>query len=299
MGEERQKSGFLAIVGRPNVGKSTLMNRALGRKVSIITEKPQTTRNRIAGVKNYKNGQIIFLDTPGIHKGTGPLINRYMVKTALDTLREVDVVLYVVDDRADVEEDKEHIFSSLKGVDTPTLLLINKIDLMKKEDLLPLIDAYRKAFDFKEIIPISALTGENLELLLDISLELLPEGPRYFPEEMYTDQPEEFLMSELIREKAIKLCRQEIPYAVAVVVERVDRSRGGLTEVEAVIYVERDSQKKIVIGKGGAMLKEIGTRAREEMEWIFGEKINLNLWVKVKRRWRDIDRYIRELAHYQ
>jgi GTP-binding protein Era len=298
MGEEEHKSGFLAIVGRPNVGKSTLMNRITGRKVSIITERPQTTRNRIAGVKNYKNGQLIFLDTPGIHKPTS-LINRYMVKTALDTLREVDLILYMVDERANVAEDEEHVFPSLRGASTPVFLLLNKIDLMRKEKLLPLIDSYGKAMDFEEMIPISALSGENIELLLELSLKLMQEGPKYFPPDMYTDQPDDFLMSELIREKAIRLCREEVPYAIAVVVEKVDRSSDALTRVEATIYVERESQKRIVIGKGGSMLKEIGSQARKEMEWIFGEKIHLDLWVKAKKRWRDIDRYIKELGHYR
>ncbi len=298
MGEDKHKSGFLAIIGRPNVGKSTLMNRVMGRKVSIITDKPQTTRNRIAGVKNYKNGQMVFLDTPGIHRAKS-LINRYMVKTALDTLKEVDLLLYMTDDRADVEEDRKYVFPRLKEAGTPVFLLINKIDLMKKDELLPLMNAYSKVMDFKELIPVSALTGENMELLLDLSLKMMLEGPAYFPEDMYTDQPEDFLMSELVREKAIKLCRQEVPYAVAVVVERVDRAEGDLTRVEATIYVERDSQKMIVIGKGGAMLKEIGTRARKEMEWIFGERMHLSLWVKTKKHWTDIDRYIKEFGHYQ
>ncbi len=297
MQEQTHKSGFLAIVGRPNVGKSTLMNRVLGRKVSIITEKPQTTRNRITGVRNYKNGQLVFLDTPGIHKARS-LINKYMVKTALDTLKEVDLVLYMTDDRANVGEDAKYVFPQLRKADTPFFLLINKTDLMRREELLPLMDAYNRAMDFEETIPISALTGENVELLLELSLERMPEGPPYFPEGMYTDRPEEFLMSELIREKAIELCHQEIPYAVAVVVEKVDRGREGLTRVEATVFVEHDSQRRIVIGKGGSMLREIGSRARREMEWIFGEKMHLDLWVKTRKRWRDIDRYIKELGHY-
>lgn len=297
MEEVAFKSGFIAILGRPNVGKSTLLNSLLGRKVAIISEKAQTTRNRITGIKNLPQAQLIFVDTPGIHKAS-LLLNRRMVREAFKASKDVDLILFVTDERGALEsaEGDSYILRSLQPREAPVFLLINKIDLIKKDALLVLINTYNKVFPFAETFPISALQGDNLDRLPAKIIEYLPVGPRYFPEEMVTDQPQDFWLSELIREKVIALTHQEVPYAVAVKVERVEERDHRLLHVEATIYVEKESQKGILIGKGGQMLKKIGEKSRREMELFLGLPIYLNLWVKVRKDWRKDEPFLtREL----
>jgi len=295
--KETFKSGFISIIGRPNVGKSTLLNRILSEKVAIVSDKPQTTRNRITGIKNLDNAQLIFVDTPGIHKARSKL-NRHMVDVSFKTFRDSDLILLLTDQREEIGKGDRYIMSSLEARGISSFLLINKIDLLKPEQILSLIDVYSRDYTFSEIIPISAATGEGVDTLLRMIVRYLPEGPKYFHEEMVTDQPEQFIIAELIREKVIDSTREEIPYSVAVVVEDIrEGSRRDALVVDAVIYVEKNSQKGIIIGKGGEMLKRIGTRAREEMiERRLGSKIYLNLWVKVKKDWRKDDKALKELG---
>ncbi|MBI5286068.1 MAG: GTPase Era [Deltaproteobacteria bacterium] len=290
------KSGFVSIIGRPNVGKSTLLNAILGEKIAIISEKPQTTRNKILGVKNLPEGQIVFLDTPGIHRAKG-VFNALMVKAALATLKEVDVILYLVE--ATSPPDGElFIIDSLKKVKTPVILGINKIDLIRKDTLLPLIEGYAKLYPFKEVIPLSALKGDGIDIIIDTIFNLLPEGPRYFPEDVITDLPERFIVAEIIREKVFELTRQEIPYSTAVVVDEFkENPEKGLISIMATIHVERDSQKGIIIGKGGRMLKEIGTRARFDIERLLGSKIYLELYVRVQEDWTEDLRVLKEFGY--
>lgn len=290
------KSGFVALVGRPNVGKSTLLNRLVGQKVAIISDKPQTTRNKIHSVVTRPDAQIIFLDTPGIHKPKHKL-GEYMVEVALGALREVDVVLFLVEAKTPGSGDK-YIINQLREVNTPVFLVINKIDLLEDKDkLLPIIDIFRHKYNFTEIVPVSALEGENLERLLNLVVSYLPPGPKYYPDDMITDRPERFIMAELIREKVFQLTIQEVPYAVAVVVEEIEPRSQDLVYARAVIYTERESQKGILIGKGGHMLKEVGRLAREEMEALLGTRIFLDLWVKVKPDWRNRDLYLRNFGY--
>ncbi len=289
------KSGFAAIVGRPNVGKSTLLNRLVGQKIAIVSDKPQTTRHKIHSVITREEAQLVLLDTPGIHKPKHRL-GEYMVEVALGTLKEVDVILFVVEAETPGPGDT-FILEQMKKVTTPVLLVINKIDRVAKHDLLPLIESYRQLYDFKEIVPVSALNGENVERLTDLMVNYLPVGPKYYPDDMVTDRPERFIMAELIREKVLHLTSQEVPHSVAVVVEEVEERSNGMVAVRAVIYTERDSQKGILIGKGGAMLKRVGQQAREEMEALFGSKFFLDLWVKVKSDWRNKDSYIRNFGY--
>jgi len=279
------KCGFISILGRPNVGKSTLFNRILGDKLAIVSEKPQTTRNRILGIKNVEGGQLIFLDTPGIHKGRSRL-NERMRSTAITSGQDADVLLILIDaHEPDMERDRE-VIESLKESPGASLLVINKIDLVRKETLLPLIDQYQALHSFKEIVPVSAATGDGVERLLEVILTYLPESPPYYPEEMLTDQSERFLVSEMIREKVIECCYQEIPFSTAVTVESFkEQEEKNLIIIQATIHVERDSQKKIVIGKGGQKLKQIGQRARKEIEAFFGKRVFLELWVDVVRNW--------------
>lgn len=296
--EEVFRSGFISIIGRPNVGKSTLLNRILSEKVAIVSDKPQTTRHRIIGIKNLDNAQLIFIDTPGIHKARSNL-NRHMVNVSFKAFRDSDLILFLTDEREDIGKGDRYIISnilSLKGRESPCFLLINKIDLLKPEQLLSLIDLYSQDFTFSEIIPISAITGEGIDILLKMILQYLPEGPRYFHEDMVTDQPERVLIAELIREKVIDSTREEIPYSATVVVEDIRESRGDTVVVDAVIYVEKESQKGIIIGKGGEMLKRIGKRGREEIERRIKSKVYLNLWVKVKRDWRKDNKALKELG---
>lgn len=291
------KSGFVAIIGRPNVGKSTLLNAILGEKIAIVSEKPQTTRNRIRGIKNTENCQIIFLDTPGIHEAKGYL-NEFMVKEALSALEDVDVIIYLVEAIKKIK-DEEFIIQNLKKVKCPVILGINKVDIVRKDNLLPLIDEYSKAFLFKEIIPLSATKGEGIDELLKIVIELLPEGPKYFPEDILTDQAERFIVAEIIREKVFELTRQEIPYSTAVVVEKFKENPAKrIVSISATINVERDSQKGIIIGKGGTMLKEIGTRARMDIERLLGTKVFLELFVRVQKDWTKDKKILKEFGYH-
>jgi GTP-binding protein Era len=294
--KEGFKSGFVSIIGRPNAGKSTLLNTLLGEKVAIISNKPQTTRNRILGIKNHPAGQIIFLDTPGIHQARSKL-NQAMVKVALATYNEVDVVCFLIEaDRPDPEEN-DFILKTLNQVRNPVILVINKIDLVPKGDLLPIIENYSRLRPFEQIIPLSALRGDGVDVLVAELLQILPEGPQLFPKDMITDLPERFLAAELIREKVFLLTREEIPYSTAVVVEEFkEKAEKNLIVIKATIQVERESQKGILIGGKGRMLKEIGRRAREEMEALFGAKIFLELWVKVEKNWREDPRALRRLG---
>jgi GTP-binding protein Era len=283
-GRTNFKSGFISIVGRPNVGKSTLLNGLLGEKVAIISDKPQTTRNRILGIVNARDAQMVFMDTPGIHKPMHKM-NEFMVRTALATYNEVDVILMLVEAAEAPGGGDRYIIDTLRDVKTPVFLLINKIDLVEKERLLPLIQQYSSLYHFAQIIPVSALRND-LGGLLDAVGQFLPEGPKYFPDDQLTDQPERFIVAELIREKIFELTKEEIPYSTAVVIEQM-KEEPKITRVNAVIYVERDSQKGIVIGKGGGMLKQIGTLARMDAEKLLGTKIFLEMRVKVKKGWRE------------
>jgi len=291
------KSGFVGIIGKPNVGKSTLLNHIIGEKVAITTYKPQTTRNRIMGIKNTDRGQIIFLDTPGIHKAKTPL-NKYMVKEAVSTFADVDILLFIVEANAPFGEDDSIIIKSLQNIQVPVILLINKIDLVEKDKLLPLIDELRQLYPFKEIIPLSALKGYSVDTLLDVIWNILPEGPEYFPDDMFTDSSERFLAAEIIREKVMLLTHQEIPYSTAVLLESFkEDERKNLIHMRATINVEKNSQKGIIIGKKGSMLKEIGTQARLEMEKFFGTRIYLELFVRVKKDWTRNERTLREFGY--
>lgn len=291
------KSGFIAIVGRPNVGKSTLINSIVGEKVAIITPKPQTTRNRITGIKTTAEGQMIFIDTPGIHKAK-TLLNRRLVDTARGALSDADVVLFVVSAEKEPGSDDKFILTTLRPVEVPVILVINKIDLVKREKLLSLIDDYRRRRDFREVVPISALKGFSVDRLERLVLDLLPEGPKYFPDDIFTDLPERFLAAEMIREKVILLTREEIPYVTAVTVDTFrEVEEKNLIVIQATITVEKESQKGILIGKKGSMLKEIGTRAREELERFFNAAVYLELFVKVSPGWtRDTGR-LREYGY--
>lgn len=303
--ENHCKSGYISIIGRPNVGKSTLMNAILSRKIAIISDKPQTTRFRITGIKNMDGNQLIFLDTPGIHRAKSAL-NKHMVKTALKTYNNVDLILVLVDSDEKSESHNEIVFSTLEQTKTPIFFIINKIDLIKKEKLLPLIDHYnqvslRSKKDkglFQEIIPISALLSDGIDFLLKKIIDVLPEGPHYFPDDMPTDQSEKLLISELIREKAINATEQEVPYSLAVMVENIKDGKRGVMVIDATIYVERDSQKGIIIGKRGHKIKEIGTKAKEDIETWFGTKVYLNLYVKVKKEWTSKGHYLKDLGFF-
>jgi len=286
-------SGFISIIGRPNVGKSTLLNALLGEKIAIISDKPQTTRNRILGIVNRPGAQLVFMDTPGIHKPMHKM-NEFMVKTALATYNEVDVILMLVEATEQPGGGDRFIIETLTPVKTPVFLLVNKIDLIKKEALLPLLQEYGKLYAFAEIIPISALKND-LGGLLDAIVKRLPEGPHYFPDDQLTDQPERFVVSELIREKIFELTKEEIPYSTAVVIEEM-KEEPEITRITAIIYVERDSQKGILIGKSGVMLKKIGTLARLDAEKLLGVKVFLQLWVKVKKGWREDERMLKNLG---
>ena len=285
MSDNKFRSGFVSIIGRPNVGKSTLLNTILGEKISITTSKPQTTRNRITGVKNLPGAQIVFWDTPGIHKAKD-LINRVMVKSAISTISEVDVILFMIEADSPSGAGDEFIIKLLKEAKKTVILLINKIDMVKKEQLLPIIDKISGKYDFKEIIPLSAKTGEGLDRLEEVIIKLLDEGPRFFPDDQITDLPERFLVSEMIREKIYSLLKEEVPYSTAVEIEEfVDKESKNLVILKALIYVERDSQKRIIIGKNGSMLKEIGVQARKEIERLLGARVYLEIFVKVKTGW--------------
>lgn len=282
-----KKSGFVALIGRPNVGKSTLMNRLIGQKIAITSNKPQTTRNRIQTVYTDERGQIIFLDTPGIHKAKNKL-GEYMVNVAEKTLEDVDVVLWLVEPTTYIGAGEQHIITRLKGCKKPVILVINKVDTIPKEEILKFIDAYRKEMDFAEILPVSALKGINTDDLTDTIFKYLPYGPLFYDEDTVTDQPMRQIVAELIREKALRCLSDEIPHGIAVTIEKMkERPDGSMWDIEATIVCERDSHKGIIIGKGGAMLKKIGSAARFEIERMLEQQTNLKLWVKVRKEWRD------------
>lgn len=292
------KSGFVSIVGRPNVGKSTLLNHIVGQKIAIMSNKPQTTRNKITAVHTTEQGQIIFLDTPGIHKPKSKL-GDYMVSVAENTLNEVDLVLFVIDATEKRGPGDEYIIERLKQVKTPVFLVINKIDKVHPEALLPIIDDYRQLLSFKQIVPISALEGNNTESLVEAIFDEMEEGPMYYPPDQVTDHPERFIVAELIREKVLHLTREEVPHSIAVTVEEMKRGENGKTlYIYAAIYVERDSQKGILIGEKGKMLREIGSRARADIERLMGDKVFLEIWVKVKKDWRNQERMLRNFGFY-
>lgn len=292
------KSGFVSIVGRPNVGKSTLLNHIVGQKIAIMSNKPQTTRNKITAVHTTSEGQIIFLDTPGIHKPKSKL-GDYMVSVAENTLNEVDLVLFVIDATEKRGAGDEYIIERLKQVKTPVFLVINKIDKIHPEAILPIIDDYRQQLSFKQIVPISALEGNNTQALLESIYNEMEEGPMYYPADQVTDHPERFIVAELIREKVLQMTREEIPHSIAVGVEEMKRGDNGKTlYIYAAIYTERDSQKGILIGKKGDMLKEIGRRARMDIERLMGDKVFLELWIKVKKDWRNQDRMLRNFGFF-
>lgn len=284
------KSGFATLIGRPNVGKSTLMNQIIGQKIAITSKKPQTTRNRIQTVfTDEERGQIVFLDTPGIHKAKNKL-GEYMVNVAEHTLRDVDVILWLVEPTNFVGAGERHIAEQLKKTTVPVILVINKTDTVRKEEILEFIDTYRKIYDFAEIIPASALHGDNTDVIVDMIFKYLPYGPMFYDEDTITDQPERQIVAELIREKALHALDEEIPHGIAVTIESMkDRKNGKMTDIEATIICERDSHKGIIIGKDGAMLKKIGSNARYEIERLLERKVNLQIWVKVRRDWRDSD----------
>lgn len=291
------KSGFVSIIGRPNVGKSTLMNKLIGEKIAIMSNKPQTTRNRIQTVLTTEEFQAVFIDTPGIHTPKNKL-GEFMVKSAITTLNEVDVVFYLVEADPFIGKVDEEIIERLKHIETPVFLCINKIDSVPKETVLETIDAYRKVYDFKEIIPISAYEGLNLQSILKTMPIYLPEGPQFFPSDMLTDQPERQIVAEIIREKALHLLDKEIPHGIAVEIETMKRrEKGDVVDIEATIVCERDSHKRIIIGKQGQMIKEIGTKARYDIERLLGSKIYLTLWVKIKKNWRDSDFLIKNYGY--
>ena len=291
------KSGFVSIVGRPNVGKSTLMNNVVGEKIAIMSDKPQTTRNTIQAVYTDEECQIVFLDTPGIHKPKNKL-GEFMVKSATDAFKNVDVVLYVVDDSKKIGPGDRKIIEDLRGIKTPVILVLNKIDKLEESELFELMQLYSNEDLFKAIVPISALKGRNVNELLKVIGNYLQEGPKYFPDYMITDQPERVLVSELIREKVLHYLNDEVPHGVAVEVERMkSRQDKDIVDISAVIYCERDSHKGIIIGKNGRKLKGIGKSAREDMELLLGSKINLQLWVKVKENWRNLQNYITDFGY--
>ena len=279
------KSGFVTIIGRPNVGKSTLLNALVGEKLAIVTDKPQTTRNKITGIMSLPDAQVVFLDTPGIHKGRS-LLNRYMVKVAKEACEAVDIILFMVaaNERPGPAEDE--IIAFLSGLRTKVFLVVNKVDLVRKDELLPLIDGYVKRHDFTEVVPISSLTGENLDELKKTVIGHLSKGPKYFPEDQISEQPERFIAAEIIREKIFQMTKEEVPYSAAVLVEEM-KEKEDLVYIRADIYVEKDSQKGIIIGAKGAMLKKIGQAARHDIEYLLGTKAFLELWVKVKKDWRE------------
>ena len=292
------KSGFVTIIGRPNVGKSTLMNHLIGQKIAITSNKPQTTRNRIQTVyTDMERGQIVFLDTPGIHQAKNKL-GEYMVNVAEHTLSEVDVILWLVEPSTFIGAGEQHIIKQLKKTKTPVILIINKVDTVGREKILEYIDAYRKVFDFAEIVPASALREQNLDTVVDVIFKYLPYGPMFYDEETVTDQPERAIVAEIIREKALHDLDDEIPHGIAVYIDRMKERRGqNIIDIDATIVCERDSHKGIIIGKGGSMLKKIGSNARYEMERLLDTQGNLKLWVKVRKDWRDSELMMKNFGY--
>ena len=291
----QHKSGFATLIGRPNVGKSTLMNSLIGQKIAITSKKPQTTRNRIQTVYTAEEGQIVFVDTPGIHKAKNKL-GDYMVTIAERTIKEVDVVLWLVEPTNYIGAGEQHIIEQLKKVSTPVILVINKIDTVKKEELFGFIDTYRNEMDFAEIVPVSALKKENTDELIKCIMKYMPYGPAFYDEDTITDQPQRQIVAEMIREKALRLLEEEIPHGIAVTIERM-KWRERIVDIDATIICERDSHKGIIIGKQGSMLKRIGTNARKDIENMLECQVNLQLWVKVKKDWRDSDFLLKNFGY--
>ncbi|MCL1950961.1 MAG: GTPase Era [Turicibacter sp.] len=298
MNQIKFKSGFISIIGRPNVGKSTFLNKVLGKKIAIMSDKPQTTRNKIQGVVTDSESQIIFIDTPGIHKPKHEL-GKFMTDLAIGTLNQVDAVMFMVNATEKIGKGDRFILEYLKSVKQPVYLIINKIDLISKEELIAVIASFREEHEFTGVIPISALTGENIDTLLDVMKDTLPEGPQFYPSEYVTDHPERFIISELIREKVLHLTHEEVPHSVAVTVDKIEKAPDGknLIDVMATIVVERSSQKGILIGKGGKMLKDIGSMARRDITNLLGTKIYLELWVKVQKDWRNKKLYLNDFGY--
>ena len=292
------KSGFVSIIGRPNVGKSTFVNRVIGHKIAIMSDKPQTTRNKIQGVMTQEDAQIIFLDTPGIHKPKHKL-GDYMMRVARNTLAEIDAIMFMVNINEEIDRGDEYIMEMLKHVDTPVFLVLNKIDLVHPDDLMPKIEQYQTYMDFTEIVPISALEGHNVDHFIEVLKSYLPEGPKYYPDDQISDHPEQFVVSELIREKILHLTSEEIPHSIGVNVDRMIKESESHVRIEATIFVERNSQKGIVIGKGGKKLKEVGKRARLDIEHLLGSKVYLELWVKVQKDWRNKVNFIRQMGYIE
>ena len=295
--KEDFKSGFAAIIGRPNVGKSTLMNHLIGQKIAIPSRKPQTTRNRIQTVYTSERGQIVFLDTPGIHKAKNKL-GEYMVNVAQRTFQDADVILWLVEASDYIGAGEKHIAQQLQKTKLPVILVMNKVDKVEKKQVAGFIEAYRKLYDFAEIVPVSALRSVNLDTLLECIFKYLPYGPQFYDEDTVTDQPQRQIVAEMIREKALRCLEEEIPHGIAVTIERMkERPQGDMVDIDATIICERDSHKGIIIGKQGTMLKKIGSQARTEIENMLETKVNLKLWVKVKKDWRDSDFLIKNFRY--
>ena len=295
--EKQMKTGFATLIGRPNVGKSTLMNQLIGQKIAITSNKPQTTRNRIQTVYTSDEGQIVFLDTPGIHKAKNKL-GDYMVNVASRTLKEVDVVLWLVEPSNFIGAGEKHIIGQLQRINVPVILVINKIDTVKREEVFSFIDTYRKEFDFSEIVPVSAKKGDNTDELISCIFKYLPYGPLFYDEDTITDQPQRQIVAELIREKALHALDEEIPHGIAVSIESM-KFQKKIVEIQATIICEKESHKGIIIGKSGAMLKKIGSNARYEIEELLESRVNLQLWVKVKKDWRDSDFLLKNFGYNQ
>ncbi|WP_114570407.1 GTPase Era [Exiguobacterium flavidum] len=290
------KSGFVSIIGRPNVGKSTFLNHVIGQKIAIMSDKPQTTRNKVQGVYTTEDTQVVFIDTPGIHKPKHKL-GDFMMKVATNALREVDAILFMVNATEPKGKGDEFIIEKLQGLETPVILVINKIDKIHPNDLPPIIESYMNELEFAAVVPISALQGNNVEPLLGEIKKVLPEGPMYYPADQVTDHPERFIISEMIREKVLQKTRDEVPHSIAVAIDQIkQREEGDMVDIHATILVERDSQKGIIIGKRGSLLKEIGSEARTDIEMLLGSKVYLNLWVKVQKDWRNKSTQLRDLG---
>lgn len=291
------KSGFVTIIGRPNVGKSTLMNAIIGEKIAIMSNKPQTTRNRIQSIYTAEDYQVVFIDTPGIHKAKNKL-GEYMAKSVESTLNEVDMILLLVEPTEKVPNADKYVIEMIKNIKSPVTLVINKVDTIEKEKLFSIINVYKELYNFYDIIPISAMNNENVDELMKIIKKALPEGPQYFPADMITDQPERQIVAELIREKALQLLEDEIPHGIAVeIMSMKKRTDKDIVDIEATVYCERESHKGIIIGKQGSMLKKIGTRARMDTQNLLGSQVNMKLWVKVKKDWRDNDFLLKNFGY--
>ncbi len=293
---EKFRSGFVTIVGRPNVGKSTLMNHLIGQKIAITSEKPQTTRNRIQTVFTDDRGQVIFLDTPGINRPKNKL-GEYMVNVAEHTLKGVDLILWLIEPGSFIGPGDRHILEILENIKTPVILVINKIDRVKKEDIAVTTDIYKNEYEFADIVPVSALKGENLDVLMDVVFSYLEPGPQYYDEDTITDQPVKQIAAELIREKALRFLSEEVPHGIAVVIDSMTERDNGMYDIDATIICEKDSHKGMIIGKGGQMLKKIGTAARKDIEMLVGAQVNLKIFVKVRKEWRDSELYMKNYGY--